>query len=81
MPPRDASHKGLYPASLPSLYKILGWESEALISLDHGCGDLSHQGGYQEGHSWKVMGVYWGPSPTGAGRVNGVSRGKVIFGI
>ena len=32
---RDTLHKGLYSALLLSLYNILGWDREALISLDH----------------------------------------------
>ena len=65
---RDAQHKGLYSALLPSLHHIPGWYSEAPICLDHGCGDQGHQGGYHEGHKWQARGSSWSLSLTGTGR-------------
>ena len=74
----DTLHKGLYCALSPPIYSILGWDSEAPVSLNHSCRDWGHQVGYHKGHSWPARGFHWGPSQLGLG-VNRVSRGRFIL--
>ena len=78
--PLGASHKGLFPGSLPFIYNILDLDSEAsiiwttavearVISMDNRKGTIGGLGGSTG--AFPPLGV----------RLNGVCRGNDIFGI